>query len=103
MSYALNRRRNELAIRMALGATPHNVWAMVLRGLSTPLLAGIGAGAWLSWVFAQGARAQLYKTAPADPLVLGGASLGVLLLAVVAAVHPMQRAASVSPESILRE
>jgi len=103
MSYALTRRKNELAIRMALGATPGSVWAMVLRGLAAPLLAGIAAGVWLSWVLAQGARMQLYKTAPADPLVLGAASLGVLLLTVAAAIRPIERAASVSPESILRE
>ena len=76
---------------------------MVLRGLCGPLLSGIALGVWLSWAFAQAARTQLYKTAPADPVALGGASLGILLLAAIAVARPIERAVSISAESILRE
>ncbi|MFN7936920.1 MAG: ADOP family duplicated permease [Bryobacteraceae bacterium] len=103
MSYALARRANEFAIRIALGATRGSVWALVLGDVAITMIAGVGAGAWMSYLFAQAVRTQLYKTAPADPWVLTGSVAVILLLALMASVRPIHRAASISPESLLRE
>lgn len=103
MSYALGRRSNEFAIRIALGATPSRVRGLVFRHMALPLSGGLAAGCWLHWIFAQAMRTQLYKTTPADPVVLLCATLGVCIIAMIAAAQPIRRAAAIAPESILRE
>ncbi|MBL8177868.1 MAG: ABC transporter permease [Bryobacterales bacterium] len=103
MSDALTRRANEFAIRIALGATRGGIWRLVLTDIAVTLLLGLGAGSWMSYLSAQAVRSQLYKTAPADPWVLMGSAALIVLLALMASVRPIHRAASISPESILRE
>jgi putative ABC transport system permease protein len=74
----VNQRSHEIAIRVALGATSRNViGAIIGRALveaSVGAIAGLG-GAWaLSGIL----KAQLYRTAPADPLTFAGAPLVLL-------------------------
>ena len=101
-AYAVAQRTNEIGIRMALGAGRRNVIGMVLNGafrrvamgliLGLPL--AVGAGYLLS--------AQLYGVRFWDPLALSLATGALATCALVAAIIPARRAASISPIRALR-
>jgi predicted lysophospholipase L1 biosynthesis ABC-type transport system permease subunit len=80
MAYSVARRTNEIGIRLALGALPQQVMAMVLREASWLSIAGIASGTGAVLVLARLVRSLLYGLQPADPISLAG---GALLLAVV--------------------
>ena len=102
MSYAVARRRNEIGIRLALGAEPGAVRRLVVgQGLR---LAGIGAlsGAIAAIGLTQLLRKLLFGVSPTDPLTFG-AVVGVLaLVAVAASYFPARRATRIDPVSALR-
>jgi predicted lysophospholipase L1 biosynthesis ABC-type transport system permease subunit len=101
-AYWVSRRRRELAIRIALGATQQNVMAMVLgRGVR---LAAVGAVLGLALAFA-GSRAiesLLFGTSARDPLTLIGVTILLGTLALVACSLPALKASRVDPMSALR-
>jgi predicted permease len=101
-AYVVSERRREMAIRLAVGARPANVVAMVLR--EAALLAVIGAAG--GCVAAIGAgrlvASLLYGTRPTDPLVLGAAALGMVMVAVVATLLPARVASEADPSVLLR-
>jgi putative ABC transport system permease protein len=101
-AYGVERRTGEIGVRMALGADRSNVVRMVLRaafwqvgiGVAVGIPAAIGAG----WVIAS----QLFGVEPWNPLMLGLATLLLVLTALVAAAIPAHRAAAVDPMQALR-
>lgn len=103
ISYLSNQRTREFAIRFALGAETRDVRRLVMRRVAFPTIIGLVAGAWLAFLFASVARAQLYRIAPGDPVVLLASAIMVLLLVLLAGLRPMQKAAGISPVVALRE
>jgi ABC-type antimicrobial peptide transport system permease subunit len=103
MSYNVARRRNEIGIRMALGALPSRVLRMVLR--ETALLIAIGLAIGLS--AALGATRVvagfLYGVKPNDPWTLGLAAVLLGLVAALAGLLPARRASRLDPMDALRE
>jgi putative ABC transport system permease protein len=102
MSYMVQRRTNEIGIRMALGAGRLRILGMIL--LDSLLLLGIGivAGLGLSVALGKTASSLLFGVKPADPITLG---LAVVLLAAVtiaASYIPARRASEVDPMVALR-
>jgi predicted permease len=102
VGYAVSQRSKEIGIRMALGARPSHVLAVVLRQFSLPvaagLLAGIGGAAALSQIL----RQLLYGVGNLDPIAYLGA-IGVFAVTVaVAALLPARRALRVDPMRALR-
>jgi putative ABC transport system permease protein len=101
-AYGVEQRTSEIGVRMALGADRGSVVAMVLRGafwqagigLALGIPAAIGAGYLIA--------SQLFGVRPWDPLMLSGATLLLALAALIAAVIPARRAASVDPMQALR-
>jgi predicted permease len=102
MAYVVTLRTRELGVRVALGAQPGAVAAMMTRqGL---VLAGIGLATGLA-VFALLARflrSLLFGVAPGDPVALGAASLILLAIAALATWIPARRASRVDPAEALR-
>jgi putative ABC transport system permease protein len=103
MSYSVLRRRNEIGIRMALGADRGEVMRMIMREGATLLGAGLVAGVPLSLAAAWSAAALLFGLQPYDPstLMLAAAVLG--MVALLASYLPARRAAGLSPIVALRE
>lgn len=102
LSYLVGQRTREIGVRVALGARPHQVLALVLaRGL---MLAGAGVALGLLGA-AAGTRllaSQLYGVAPTDPLTLGAVTLVLGIVALLACVVPAWRGARVDPVEALR-
>jgi putative ABC transport system permease protein len=102
MSYTVSRRTREMAIRMALGASRREVQRMVLReGLRVTAVGvaiGLGAALALSRVMA----GYVYGITSTDPVTLAGASLLLMLVALVASYLPARRATRVNPMTALR-
>ncbi len=102
ISYAVGRRRREMAVRLALGAAPGAVLRLVLgEGLT---LVAIGAAVGLAGALALGGviASLLYGVAPRDAATLGAALLVLLAVATAATWLPARRAASVDPMTALR-
>lgn len=101
-AYAVAQRTSEIGIRMALGADRGGILQMVLRGAF--LQAGIGLliGMPAAIVAGRFMASLLYNVHPWDPIVLIATALILGLAALVAAVIPAQRAASVEPMTALR-
>jgi putative ABC transport system permease protein len=97
MSYAVSQRNSEIAIRIALGASPRNVaWDIFGRTLS---LAGVGTvlGVAGALGLAQAMRSTLYGVGPADPASYLSAVAITGAAALVASWIPVRRAARVDP------
>src|SRR5215510_8756544 len=102
ISYMVLRRRNEIGIRLALGASRADIMLLILREMAALLLVGLGIGTVVSLSAAQGAGALLFGLAPHDaPTLLAS----VCLLAAVAGFAsfvPALRASRVDPMVALR-
>jgi len=102
VSYGVARRRAELGIRMALGASPPAVWGQVVRQGLAPVVLGIAGGVGLPLVLARLLASFLYEVAPSDPASLGAAALVLLAAGIVASLVPAWRAGRVDPAQVLR-
>jgi ABC-type antimicrobial peptide transport system permease subunit len=94
-------RTNEFGIRMALGARARDVVRLVMSGMVWNVAVGLAAGVALSLIFDKLASAWITETAR-DPLILGGVTLLLLAVAVIACLAPAHRAASIDPMHALR-
>ena len=102
MSFAVNRRTNEIGIRMALGATRTNVLRMVMGEVLALFGIGFAIGVPGAITSGQLAASMLFGLKPTDPLTLGAAALLLLCVAAVAGYMPARRAAKVDPMVALR-
>lgn len=100
---SIGQRTHEIGVRMALGARPGHILALVMRqGLAViliGLLVGLAAAFGLTRVMAS----MLYQISSADPLTYLAATALLLLVAVLAIYLPARRAMKLEPLSALRE
>jgi ABC-type antimicrobial peptide transport system permease subunit len=102
MAYSVSTRREELALRLALGETPRGLQIGVqlhaLKLAATGSLAGTVAGAWLL----RSLGSALYGISPADPAVLTIAAVSMGVVALLSAAVPAWRASVTDPMLVLR-
>jgi predicted permease len=103
ISYMVARRRNEIGLRMALGANRRSVVGLVLREASLLVGAGVVAGVLLTLAAGQTAAALLFELKPYDPVSLAGAILLLTGVALTASYGPARKAAALEPMAALRE
>jgi putative ABC transport system permease protein len=103
ISYSVAQRMREMGIRLALGAAPNAIRALVLREGMSLALAGVAAGVVAALALTRYLSTLLYTVKATDPSVF--ASVSALLLAVAAAGcwFPARRATAVDPALVLRE
>jgi len=101
-AYAVARRTSEIGIRMALGASRAGVLAMIVKRALTQALLGLVIGLPLCFAAGRLLGSTLYQTSGFQPLVLLAVAALLLLSALIAALIPACKAASIDPMQALR-
>jgi predicted permease len=101
-AYTVERRTNEIGVRIAMGANRASVIRLVLRGAFLQILIGLLIGIPASIGCSRLIASQLYEVKGWDPVVLGGSVVALALCALLASIVPARRAASINPVLALR-
>jgi ABC-type antimicrobial peptide transport system permease subunit len=102
LSYSVTARKQEIGVRMALGATRSSVYGLTLAEAGTPVFAGLATGLAASLLAGRVIQKLLYGTHVVDLPVILTVSVLFLVSAAAAAFLPARRAASVDPMDALR-
>ena len=103
MAYDVTRRRREIGVRMALGASAGDVMRIVLgQGLVT-IATGIGVGVVGALGLTRGVQSLLFDVTPTDPIAFATVVLGLAGVAAVACYLPARSGTRVNPVEALRE
>jgi putative ABC transport system permease protein len=102
VGYSVERRRQELGIRMALGAARQDLLRMVLRQGMTPVIVGLAAGVVAALFAGRLISSLLFDISANDPVTLATVVLVVAAVALVACFVPARRAMRVDPIVALR-
>ncbi len=102
VGHSVAQRTHEIGIRMALGAGTMDVLRLMVNRNMAWVLIGLVAGAAGSAGLTRLLTGMLYEVRPLDPLVLGGVSLLLAAVALLASYLPARRAAKIDPIAALR-
>ena len=102
IAYATARRRYEFGVRLALGAQPVQVTALVLREGVRLAAAGLACGVVFAALMARFLEAQLFAVSPLDAVSYVGAAAAIGAAAIVACWLPARRASAISPLDAIR-
>jgi predicted permease len=102
VSYAGSLRRDEMATRLALGASPRSVFLLVMRQGALLALVGAAFGVALAYVSGQVISNRVYAIRASDPLILAIATLLITAITVLATTIPASRAARLNPANALQ-
>ncbi len=102
ISYIIATRRNEIGIRMALGASRADIVGEIVRQTLRLLALGISAGVFLSLAATRGAGSLLFGLRASDPLSLIVACAFLVAVALLASYVPARRASRIDPMIALR-
>src|SRR5262249_58898812 len=97
VAYGVNQRTREISLRLALGAQPQNVLALVIGQGMQPVGVGVGVGMISAFALTRLLASQLYEIKPTDPATFGLVALGLLCVALLACYFPARRAAQTEP------
>jgi putative ABC transport system permease protein len=98
----VSERSREMAVRLAIGASPSEVMRLVMAGAGRLLLGGIVLGVALTAAADRLLRGVLFGVSPLDVRALGAAALTLAVVAALAAALPAVRAARIAPTDALK-
>ena len=102
LAYFVTQHTNEIGVRMAVGASPLNILALVLRkGMGLTLL-GVGIGLAASFVLTRLMSSLLFGVKASDPITFVSVPLVLAVVALIACLIPARRAMKVDPMIALR-
>jgi putative ABC transport system permease protein len=102
LAYTVVQRTREIGLRMALGAAPSRVRAMILGQVSRMTIVGGIVGLSAAWGLSRLAQSLLYQMSGSDPIVLIGSAAALALVALAAGFVPALKASRVEPMRALR-
>ncbi len=102
LSHAVNQRRREIGIRMALGAGARNVLANVLGNAAWMVGIGLTLGLAAALALMKVMTTLLFEVSPLDPFAFALAAASMAVIGLVAALIPASRATRVDPVTALR-
>jgi putative ABC transport system permease protein len=102
VAYAVTRRRNELGIRLALGASRGGLIAMIVRQGMVPVMAGIAFGVLIGLLAGQIIRGLLFGVQSTDLTTVASASLLLFVVGFAACLIPARRAVATATLTALR-
>jgi putative ABC transport system permease protein len=103
IAYMVARRRNEIGVRVALGASGADVIGLVLKEAVLLLAIGLAVGTALAAWAGQAAASLVFGLKPRDPVTLGGAAVLLSIVALLASYGPALRASRLQPMDALRD
>jgi len=102
VAFSAAMRKQEMAIRLALGSGRSDIMRLILSSGLRLGLAGCGVGIVAAFFATRLLRSLVFEVEVLDPAILTFATLTILLVAILASVWPARRAASVEPMEALR-
>jgi len=102
LAFAVNQRRQEIGVRVALGATPRTVLALVVGRGMLLALAGVAVGLAAAALATRSMQSVLYGIETSDPLTFLQVVLVLLAAALLASWIPARRALGIDPMTALR-
>lgn len=103
VAYTARQREREMGVRVALGAPPARVLALMLRQGMTPVAVGLGVGLAGALAATRVLRALLFEVSATDPLTFAAVAALLGAVALLASYLPARRAAHVDPAVVLRD
>ena len=103
MSHVVRGRAREIGVRIALGATRHNIVVLVLGQASKVVLAAILVGLGAALLLGTSIQALLYEVRPRDPQTMALAASVLLTTALAASYVPIRRVLARNPVASLRD
>jgi len=103
LAYLVTQRTREIAVRLALGSSARAVFELVLREGLLLLGTGFAAGAVGALLLRSSLESQLFGIRAADPRVIAGVTLMLVVVALVACTLPARRATRIDPRAVLAE
>ena len=102
LSYSVTQRRQEIGVRVALGATPRSLLALVVGQGMMLALVGVVAGVAGAAILTRVMATVLYEVRTTDPATFGAVILVLLATAFLASWLPARRALRIDPVEALR-
>ena len=102
MAYSVERRTQELGVRMALGACRGDILRLVLGQAMSTAAIGVAAGIGGSFALTRTMQSLLFGTTAIDPITFAGVTLLLSVVALLASYIPARRATKVDPIVALR-
>jgi putative ABC transport system permease protein len=102
LSYSVNQRTSELGLRMALGATPRRILALVISEGITVVMIGILVGIVGALAMGRAVSSLVFGVTVRDPLTFAAVVVVLSAVALIASVAPARRASAVDPMIALR-
>jgi predicted permease len=102
MSFIVTHRRNEIGIRLAIGASRKAILGMILKQAVVVLVAGLAAGVVFSLLLSRWAQSLLFGVKANDPYLIAAAALLLAVITMAATLIPARKAASLDPMQTLR-
>jgi putative ABC transport system permease protein len=102
VAYSVEQRTGEIGIRMALGAQTRDVLRLIVNQGMRPVVIGLAIGIVSAFALGRLIASQLYQVSAHNPALLGGATVLLAAIALVACLLPARRATLVNPIEALR-
>ncbi|MES2305718.1 MAG: ADOP family duplicated permease [Gemmatimonadota bacterium] len=102
IAYTVTQRRQELGVRVALGASAASMLRLVVGDAMRMMTVAVALGIAGALIAARWVGPLLFHTSPRDPIILGGVAVALLLVGLAASFAPAWRAAHLDPVTALR-
>lgn len=102
VAFAVNQRRRDIGVRIALGARRGKVLGLLIRSMVRPVGWGLLAGLITARMLTGAVEAFMFQVSPADPVMYVGITVGLALVALVATLLPARLATRIDPIEVLK-